>query len=227
MPTTTVENYLKALYIRQPRRGMLPVGKLAEAVGVAPGTATTMAGRLADRGYAMYQRHKGIRLTSKGEQAALDVIRRHRLIELFLVEVVGYDWSEVHDDAEVLEHAVSDKLLARIDEMLGHPRFDPHGDPIPPASGTMPLRELVPLASCAAGAAVNIARVMDHDPAFLQYLQQVGLTPGKQVRVADIDEHAQVMRLVIANDHERSPPDEPLIVGMAVAGKIHVVAAGD
>src|SRR5580765_6417701 len=134
VPSVTVENYLKQLYLSQqeePER-LVAMGKLAGAMGVVPGTATTMVKALADSGLVSYEPRGGVRLTRAGEQLALHVLRRHRLIELFLVKFLDLDWSEVHAEAEELEHAVSDKVLEKIDALLGHPVVDPHGDPIPP-----------------------------------------------------------------------------------------------
>src|SRR5438128_10860894 len=137
MASITVENYLKQLYLEQQNRSeeLVPMGKLARAMGVVPGTATSMVKALADSGLVSYEPRFGARLTRGGEQLALHVLRRHRLVELFLVKVLNLDWSEVHDEAEELEHAISDKVLGKIDTLLGHPSVDPHGDPIPPATG--------------------------------------------------------------------------------------------
>src|SRR4051794_10565100 len=138
MPSSTVENYLKQIYLEQQDAGaadLVPMGRLASAMGVVPGTATSMIKTLADSGLVQYEPRGGVRLTHGGEQLALHVLRRHRLVELFLVKVLGLDWSEVHAEAEELEHAISDKVLEKIDAILGKPRVDPHGDPIPLANG--------------------------------------------------------------------------------------------
>jgi DtxR family Mn-dependent transcriptional regulator len=136
-----MENYLKAIFQAQTAlpdmTSLVQVGHLASAVGVVPGTATTMVKALAEAGLVRYEPYAGVRLTAAGERLAALVLRRHRLIELFLVEVMGMSWAEVHDEAEQLEHAVSDRLIDRIDEMLGRPAVDPHGDPIP--KGPSPL----------------------------------------------------------------------------------------
>src|SRR6266576_6481305 len=150
MPSITVENYLKQLYLEQQSRSeeLVPMGKLASAMGVVPGTATSMVKALADSGLVSYEPRFGAKLTKGGEQLALHVLRRHRLVELFLVKVLGLDWSEVHDEAEELEHAVSDKVLDRIDTLLNHPSVDPHGDPIPTARGKVSDSPVVSLADC-------------------------------------------------------------------------------
>src|SRR5690606_32720750 len=162
------ENYLKQLYQQQAHAAaedLVPVGKLAAAMGVTPGTGTSMVKALAEANLVRYEPRGGVRLTPAGERLALAVLRRHRLIELFLVRTLGLDWSEVHDEAEELEHAISDKVLDRIDALLGHPDTDPHGDPIPPADGQpRSTAELNSLTDCPTDAPLRVARVIDQDP---------------------------------------------------------------
>src|SRR5256885_11306285 len=153
LPSSTVENYLKTIYLgstgapgAEPR--LLPMGQLASALGVTPGTATTMVKTLAESGLVNYEPYTGASLTRAGRRLAALVIRRHRLVELFLVQVMGLRWDEVHDEAELLEHVVSDRLIERIDEMLGHPEVDPHGDPIPDSEGTVKQQEAQSLMTC-------------------------------------------------------------------------------
>src|SRR5688500_7752409 len=145
VPTQTVENYLKAIFQAQiglpGTAELVPMGQLAASLGVVPGTATTMVKALAEAALVRYEPYVGVRLTSAGEKLAARVLRRHRLIELFLVRVMGMSWTEVHDEAEHLEHAVSERLIERIDAMLGRPAVDPHGDPIPDPQGTRDSRE--------------------------------------------------------------------------------------
>src|SRR5215813_10975620 len=150
MPSITVENYLKQIYLEQQQTTdeLVPMGRLATAMGVVPGTATSMIKALADSGLVVYEPRTGARLTKGGEQLALHVLRRHRLLELFLVKVLGLNWSEVHTEAEELEHAISDKVLDRIDALLGHPSVDPHGDPIPTAKGKVSEERYQPLVDC-------------------------------------------------------------------------------
>src|SRR6187455_970793 len=156
LPSSTVENYLKAIFQAQlhleKRSDLVPMGQLAAALGVVPGTATTMVKTLADSGLAKYEPYAGVRLTPSGEKLAALVLRRHRLVELFLVKVMGMSWTEVHDEAEALEHAVSDRLIDRIDAMLGRPEVDPHGDPIPDPEGVLPMPEYDSLLTCPLGA---------------------------------------------------------------------------
>ena len=151
LPSYTVENYLKAIFQAQiglGRGDLVPMGRLAAALGVVPGTATTMVKALAESGLVKYEPYAGVRLTAAGEKLAAMVLRRHRLIELFLVKVMGMSWTEVHDEAEHLEHAVSERLIDRIDEMLGRPAVDPHGDPIPDPHGAFDRRQYDTLLTC-------------------------------------------------------------------------------
>lgn len=192
MPTSTVEDYLKQLYLEQqsaPEK-LVPMGRLATLMGVVPGTATTMVKALADSGLVTYEPRTGTQLTPAGQQLALHVLRRHRLVELFLVQTLGLDWSEVHDEAEELEHAISDKVLDRIDALLGHPATDPHGDPIPSRAGQVAYPPTQSLADCALGQAFRISRVMDQAPTFLQFIERCGLRPGTVVVVSSRDPQA-------------------------------------
>ncbi|MCS7034424.1 MAG: metal-dependent transcriptional regulator, partial [Phycisphaerae bacterium] len=157
------------------------------------GTATSMVKALADSGLVEYAPRSGVRLTRGGELLALHVLRRHRLIELFLVKMLGMDWSEVHHEAEELEHAISEKVLQAIDSALGHPLVDPHGDPIPSAKGRIAPGSALSLAACGLRRRVRICRVLDQQPKFLQLAERLGLMPGAVVRVEDRDEVAGTM----------------------------------
>ena len=216
MPSSTVENYLKELYTMQRKYDgeLVPLGKLAETVGVTAGTATIMVKRLAKNGLVIYEARSGTKLTEDGQRKALSVLRRHRLIELFLVEVVKLDWSEVHEEAEILEHAISDRLLSRIDDMLGNPTHDPHGDPIPAATGEMIERRLISLADAHPGE-VTIARIADHAPAFLQFIHEKGLTPDATIQVMNRNDIAETISLLVN--------DQPLQLGTSAAEKIMVL----
>src|SRR5262245_27582926 len=189
LPSSTVENYLKAILLgtARPDEGkappLLPMGQLASALGVAPGTATTMVKTLAESGLVRYEPYAGVALTSAGEKLAASVVRRHRLIELFLVRVMGFGWDEVHDEAEHLEHVVSDRLVNRIDEMLGRPAVDPHGDPIPDAEGSFQRQNAQNLLTCPLGTPVTVTRVVDQDKAFLRFIESHDLKPGQSIVV--------------------------------------------
>jgi DtxR family Mn-dependent transcriptional regulator len=193
--TSTVEDYLKCIYLEERRSGgaSVPTGHLAAQLKVTPGTATAMAKTLADSGLVAYEPYNGVRLTPAGARLAANVLRRHRVVELFLVQFMGMNWSEVHGDAEVLEHAVSDRLLDRMDEMLGRPTVDPHGDPIPSARGVLREKVYPDLLACPSGAPLRIARVADQSAEFLRFLEQRGLMPGTRVEVAARDEAADTV----------------------------------
>src|SRR5919106_709024 len=192
LPSQTVENYLKAIFQAQTALSgadsLVPMGQLASALGVVPGTATTMVKTLAESGLVKYEPYTGVRLTSAGEKLAALVLRRHRLIELFLVQMMGLSWDEVHDEAEQLEHVVSDRLIERIDEMLGHPQADPHGDPIPSREGELVRRELETLLTCPLNTSVTVMRVTDQDAAFLRFIEDNALKPGQSIQVEARDE---------------------------------------
>src|ERR671919_1690344 len=152
LASSTVENYLKAIHqgVARLEKGqrLLPMGQLASALGVAPGTATTMVKTLAESGLVEYEPYAGVALTKAGQKLAALVVRRHRVIEMFLVRMMGYGWDEVHDEAEQMEHVVSDRLIDRMDEMLGRPEVDPHGDPIPDPKGVVKPRPAETLLTC-------------------------------------------------------------------------------
>ena len=203
MPSITVEDYVKNLFMLEQRgeEGVrVPMGHLATAMGVVPGTATTMAKTLADAGLADYAPRAGVRLTTNGRALALHMLRRHRLVELFLVETLGLDWSEVHDEAERLEHAFSDRVIDRIDQILGHPATDPHGAPIPTAKGGITHATSHPLSTCTTGDSLTVVRVPDEDPDFLNFLKGNGLIPSAQLTVTHHDPYAAAWTLSV-NGH--------------------------
>src|SRR5881397_1008530 len=181
LPSSTVENYLKAIYLGQSAlqsgARLVPMGQVAAALGVTPGTATTMVKALAESGLAEYEPYSGVRLSAAGQRLAGLVLRRHRLVELFLVKVMGMSWAEVHEEAEQLEHVVSERLIERIDEMLGRPTHDPHGDPIPTAEGTIRPDQLESLLTCPLGMPLKVTRIADQDPSFLRFIEDNNLKP--------------------------------------------------
>src|SRR5438128_4922696 len=183
LPSSTVENYLKAIYQGQSALSrdayLVPMGSVAAALGATPGTATTIVKALAESGLAEYEPYSGVRLTAAGEKLAGLVLRRHRLVELFLVQVVGMSWAEVHDEAEQLEHVVSERLIELIDEMLGRPTHDPHGDPIPTSEGAIAARDHDSLLTCPLGTPLRVTRVADQDHAFLRFIENNDLKPGQ------------------------------------------------
>ncbi len=184
MATSTVEDYLKHVLLLSERGGTLvPMGALADAVAVVPGTATTMVKALAGEGLVEHRPREGVRLTPVGRRVALSVLRKHRLIETFLVNVLKMDWSAVHVEAERLEHAISDEVLDRLDALLGHPNADPHGDPIPNREGKINSQVYATLATCVAGRKMRVVRVTDQSAEFLQFAEQNGLQPGATLAV--------------------------------------------
>jgi DtxR family Mn-dependent transcriptional regulator len=225
LPSSTVENYLKAIYQaetaiqpgpgRGRRAGLVPMGQLASALGVVPGTVTTMVRALAKSGMVTYKKYTGVRLTPAGRKQAALVLRRHRLVELFLVRVLDMSWAEVHEDAERLEHAVSERLIDRIDAMLGRPSVDPHGDPIPDSDGAVVVPRYQTLLTCPVDTRVVLTRVIDQDADFLRFLERSDLIPGQAITVESRD---------AAADHVvvRSKDDLRVMIGMPAAAKLQV-----
>jgi DtxR family transcriptional regulator, Mn-dependent transcriptional regulator len=218
LPSSTVENYLKAIYVGETQLGgqrLLPMGHLAAALGVAPGTATTMVKTLSEAGLVEYEPYAGVRLLPAGAKLAALVLRRHRLIELFLVKMLGMRWDEVHEEAEQLEHVVSDRLIERIDELLGHPEADPHGDPIPSREGEIVTRQLDTLLTCPLHTQVTVTRVMDQDAGFLRFIENHDLKPGQAIEVEARDDVSDSVRL-------KGKGDQRITIGTRAASKLLV-----
>ncbi len=220
MPSATVEDYIKHIYVLSEKSSSseVPMGRIAEALDVVPGTATTMVKALSDAGLVNYVPRVGVELTEPGRKLALHVLRRHRLIEQFLVEVLGFDWSEVHDEAEQLEHVVSDLLLERIDKYLGHPTEDPHGDPIPSAAGEMNHRSVESLAECALNEPLTVARISDQDTDFLQYIARNGLNLGVSIQVTERNKSAESVEVIVGEGETA----KTLVLGLGAAAKVWV-----
>jgi DtxR family Mn-dependent transcriptional regulator len=219
LPSSTVENYLKAIFQGQSALPidvrLVPMGSVAAALGVTPGTATTMVKALSESGLAEYEPYSGVRLTAAGERLAGLVLRRHRLVELFLVQVMGMSWAEVHDEAEQLEHVVSERLIDRIDAMLGRPTHDPHGDPIPTSEGAIPARHLDSLMTCPINTPLVVARIADQDPSFLRFIEKHDLKPGQPIEVETRDAAADSV-LLRGNDRRS------ITIGTRAASKLLV-----
>jgi DtxR family Mn-dependent transcriptional regulator len=201
VPSLTIENYVKTIYQLCARGDNRPAatGELADALGVSPGTVTSMLKTLAESGLARYTPYEGVKLTGQGTALALRVLRRHRLIELFLVKTLNLAWDEVHEEAENMEHAVSDLLVDRIDEYLGRPETDPHGDPIPRADGTMPRPDAQRLSELEAGRAFRLVRVLDQSPEFLRYLSENGLPLGAAGKLVQHRPEAGIITVRVEN----------------------------
>jgi DtxR family Mn-dependent transcriptional regulator len=192
----TIENYVKAIYqIAGQDSQPAATGRLAESLGVSPGTVTSMLKTLSESGLAEYVPYEGARLTDKGRVLALRVLRRHRLIELFLVRTLNLTWDEVHEEAENMEHAVSDLLIDRIDAFLGRPATDPHGDPIPRADGTVARTASRRLSDLSVGERFRIERVTDQSSDFLRYLTEAGLELGTEGRIITSRSEAGVITI--------------------------------
>jgi DtxR family transcriptional regulator, Mn-dependent transcriptional regulator len=222
LPSSTVENYLKAIYLGGASQStsdrLLPMGHLAAALGVAPGTATTMVKALAESGLVQYEPYAGVALTPAGAKLAALVVRRHRVIEVFLVKVMGYRWDEVHDEAEQLEHVVSERLIDRMDEMLGRPEVDPHGDPIPDAEGIIKPQEAQNLLTCPLHTQVTVMRVIDQDKVFLRFIESHNLKPGQSIEVEDRDAASDSVRV-------RGENEQRVTIGTRAASKLLVQVA--
>ncbi len=181
--TPVIEDYLKAIYTVQQEQGAVKTVFLAEHLNVKPPTVTAMLKTLAELKLVAYEPYRGVELTPAGERIALEVVRHHRLIELYLVEALGFSWDEVHEEAEVLEHVISEKLEARIAAYLGHPTLDPHGDPIPLLDGSVPQTSTLCLADLPVKTKARLVRVRDQHAERLRYLADLGLVPGARVQV--------------------------------------------
>jgi DtxR family transcriptional regulator, Mn-dependent transcriptional regulator len=202
--TRSVEDYLKAIYQLSPEGRPASTSDIAHRLALSPPSVTGMVKRLSEHGLLEHVPYRGVQLTEEGRRAALRMVRRHRLIEAYLVEFLGFSWETVHDEAERLEHAVSDKLVERMAGALGNPEVDPHGDPIPSADGFVQELSCTPLSDVPVGQSVEIHRVRENQPDRLRYMASLGIKPG--VRIAVID---------------RQPFDD--LVTIEVGGQKHVV----
>lgn len=197
MPSPTVENYLKRIYtMAEFRQGRsVSMGEVARRLEVVPGTATTMVKSLQRENWLRYEPRKGVQLTESGRREALRVLRKHRILEMFLVEVLDLDWTEVHREAEILEHALSEKLVKRMDAYLGFPETDPHGDPIPTAEGTVRQPATIHLSEARPGECYRVARILQQDTEFLNFLHEQGLVPDGHLEVIRRMESAGVVEI--------------------------------
>jgi DtxR family Mn-dependent transcriptional regulator len=204
MLTEAVQDYLKAIW-KLGQHGRVTTSALAEELGVSAASATAMLKRLASLGLVEHERYRGAVLTPAGERIALEIVRHHRLLELYLMQALGLGWDEVHDEADRLEHHLSEEVEARIDRALGFPTHDPHGDPIPSAELELAVEQRMPLTSLEDGVPAIVRRVPDGDPALLRYLASLGLVPASEVTIL-----------------ERAPFNGPLTI--EVSGQRHAIA---
>jgi DtxR family transcriptional regulator, Mn-dependent transcriptional regulator len=181
----SVEDYLKAIFRLSNQGGFATTSDIAALLALSSPSVSGMVKRLSEMGLIEHVPYRGVQLTAQGRRAALRMIRRHRVLELYLTRNLGYDWDTVHNEAERLEHAVSDELIERMAAAMGDPHYDPHGDPIPTATGDIEETELVSLADAQVGDALELRQVMTQDPARLRYFAEQGLVPGVRVVVTD------------------------------------------
>jgi DtxR family transcriptional regulator, Mn-dependent transcriptional regulator len=190
MHSFTEENYIKAIYKLQEQNGEIVVNsELAKAMKVHSASVTDMLIKMAKKKLINYEKSKGFKLTEKGRQIAVSVIRKHRLWEVFLLEKLGFKWDEVHDIAEQLEHISNESLINRLDIYLGHPKADPHGDPIPNANGVFAKSRSIVLSEMKKDEQGKFTGVIDHSPSFLTYLDKIGLTLGETVKIKTIEDY--------------------------------------
>ena len=202
MATQTEENYLKAIYhLSASNNGMVYTNDIAGSLCTTAASVTDMLRKLSDKSLLKYERYKGVRITRKGEKIALNIIRKHRLWEVFLTEYLNFKWDEVHTMAEELEHVSSDELIERLDKLLNHPKFDPHGDPIPDVNGKVAEQKFIVLSLLAEQQTGIIAGVAEHSPDFLQYLEKTGFQLGVQFKIIAIHKFDRSMDVQLGKKH--------------------------
>ena len=213
-----IQDYLKQIYELSAAVGKANTSQLADALNISAASVTNMLQKLSKTQppYVVYRKHHGVELTEEGQKVALKILRRHRLIEEFLVEKLGYTWDEVHNEAEVLEHAMSPLLEKRIDTALGFPEFDPHGDPIPDANLNIPQLDPTTLSTLKIGQTGRIIRVPHEDPHVLRYLGKCGLRPGVSVKLLSRTPYDKTMRIEILHTGDET------IIGPDLGSKISV-----
>lgn len=210
-----IEDYLKTIYMLEQEKSPVSTSRIAEARGVKPGSATSMIQRLHKLKLANYEKHYGVTLTPTGQEIALEVIRHHRLVELYLIEALGFSWDEVHAEADLLEHVISEKLEERIAAALNYPAFDPHGDPIPSREGLVAEVDARPLVAVETGQEVTITRIPDDaNSDLLRYLAGLGLVPGVSLTVVEIAPFEGPLTLAIEGQNK--------VIGHKVANSILV-----
>jgi len=214
--TGQAEDYLKAIYELEQSGEAAATNEIAGRLGIAAASVSGMVQRLARLGLVEVERYRGARLTAAGRTAALALIRRHRIIESYLVERLGFGWDDVHEEAERLEHAASDELIARMAEAIGNPTADPHGAPIPTASGEVDETRLPSINDLEAGGSATVVRMSDRDPAFLRYLDGMGIRPGAKVHVTAREPFSGPIMLEVEGEEQTHA------VGTNVASQVYI-----
>jgi len=213
-----IQDYLKRIYELTRDGGLATTSELADLMAISPASVTNMLQKLSttEPPYVTYTKHQGVRLTEAGRRTALKILRRHRLLEEFLVAKLGYTWDEVHAEAEILEHAMSPLLEERMDAVLGHPEFDPHGDPIPNSNLDIPVIQQTSLANLEIDQGGKILRVPHEDPQVLRYLGKCGMRPGVEIKLLSRTPYDQTMRLLIVETGEE------VVIGPKLGSQITV-----
>lgn len=210
-----IEDYLKTIYMLEQEESPVSTSRIAAARDVKPGSATSMIQRLHKFNLVVYKKHYGVTLTEAGREIALEVLRHHRLVELYLMEALGFSWDEVHEQADILEHVISEKLEERMAAALNYPEFDPHGDPIPSKEGIMTKVNNKPLAQLESGDSAVVSRIPDDtNGKLLRYLADLGLVPGTKLKVTQVAPFEGPMTLEIN--------DESIVIGQKVAEAVLV-----
>ena len=219
MRTKEREDYLKTIYILQRERAPVRTTDIARELSIEPASVTGVIKRMSELGLLEYEPYKGVTLSPDGLKVALEVIRNHRLIELYLVEALGYTWDEVHDEAERLEHAVSQRFIDRIEAALGFPENDPHGSPIPSREGVIRRPMEQTLSQLNAGMQGRVSRVTDEDPELLRYLDGLRVRPGEMISILEVGQYGGPIRIRVG--------DEEQTIGLEAAAQVFVITSGE
>ncbi|CAN5846127.1 metal-dependent transcriptional regulator [soil metagenome] len=214
MYSSVVEDYLKAIWMLQQVETPVSTSRIAERLGLTAAAVTAMVKRLAEQGLLQHEPYYGVRLTESGEKASLRIVRRHRVLELFLTQILGFDWDRVHDEAERLEHAASDELIERLADLLGEPERDPHGSAIPTAEGVMDRAKYPVLADAQPGSAARVVEVRVNEADQLRYLGSLGLYPGAELQVIEKAPFQGPLSLLVGGEQR--------VIARALAERIHV-----
>lgn len=211
----SVEDYLKAIFVLESEGEAATTTNIANALNVSSASVTNMLKRLAKANLLKHQSYKGAKLTAAGKKIALEILRHHRLLELYLKEVMGYSWDEVHDEAENLEHHISEQFEDRIAELLNHPTHDPHGDPIPTKDGVMPEMAQLSISEAEINTSYIIGRVKDQDPELLRYLEKIGIIPGVKIEVLEKAPFNGPVKVLLEDKEE--------VIGHNIASEVYLV----
>tara|TARA_R100000908_G_scaffold65369_1_gene55037 strand:+ start:90915 stop:91598 length:684 start_codon:yes stop_codon:yes gene_type:complete len=214
----SIEDYLKVIYVLQSEGEKATTTNIANALEVSSASVTNMLKKLAKMNLLDHESYKGAKLTNSGKKIALEILRHHRLLELYLKEVMGYSWDQVHDEAEKLEHHISEQFEDRIAELLNHPTHDPHGDPIPTKDGVMPVMANLSIAEAEIDTPYIVGRVKDQDPELLRYLEKIGVLPGVKLKVVEKAPFNGPITVTLEEEQEQT-------IGNAVASEVYLVEA--